>query len=103
MNLPAPVARLIRAFSGAPKASSLSPDSPKAVDVESAEYCSQGALSLFEADRILPQLKEAKIRFRLDADPSSHGRYGGDARIALFVHSDDLDAWNKIRAEHFPI
>jgi len=103
MNLPSPVVRLVRAFSRDPKANLPSPISLKSDEVESAEYRSQGALSLYEADRILPQLKEAKIRFKLEADPSSHSRYGGDGRIELFVHSDDIDAWNKIRAEHFPI
>ncbi len=69
----------------------------------------QGALDCNEAETILPRLEKEKIRFQIETDPTSHyvapligdGVYN-DNRIKLFVHADDIHAWQKIRNEYFP-
>ncbi len=73
---------------------------------DDAQYVDQGRLNIPEADRILPRLESEGIRFQIDTDVSTHpsGKCGfRDGRIALFVHVDDVPAWDKIRAEYFPV
>ena len=72
---------------------------------DDADYGAQGRLDVPEADRILPRLEKDGIRFQIDTDISTHP--GGecsfrDGRIALFVHVDDVPAWEKIRGDYFP-
>jgi hypothetical protein len=69
------------------------------------EYVSQGQLSVEEAERILPRLRNENIRFQIETSlpkPRST-RLGPIDRVALFVHSDDIEAWQRIRAEYFPV
>jgi hypothetical protein len=73
---------------------------------DDAQYVPQGILDVPEADRILPRLEKEGIRFEIDTDVSTHpsGKCGvWDGRIALFVHMEDVAAWEKIRAEYFPV
>ena len=72
---------------------------------DSEEFVSQGRLSVEEAERILPRLRNDKIRFQIETSlpkPRST-RLGPIDRVELFVHTDDIAAWQKIRAEYFPI
>jgi len=72
---------------------------------DSEEYISQGQLSVDEAERILARLRKESIRFQIETSlpkPRST-KLGPVERVALFVHSDDLEAWQEIRAEYFPV
>lgn len=68
-------------------------------------YRSQGDLDPDEAKRILPRLEQAGVRFQIATDASGGAglrRYLVDGRIQLFVHEDDVAAWQRIRQEFFP-
>jgi hypothetical protein len=71
------------------------------------EFQAEGELSEGEADRILPRLEKEKIRFQISANPLRHdagrARASSDPQIKLFIHTDDIVAWRKIRDEYFPI
>jgi hypothetical protein len=72
---------------------------------KSEEYVSQGRLSVEEAERILPRLQNDNIRFQIETSlpqPRS-SRNGPIDRVELFVHADDVQAWQGIRAEYFPV
>jgi len=72
---------------------------------DDTQYVAQGRLDIPEADRILPRLEKEGIRFQIDTDLSTHpsGKCAfRDGRIALFVHVDDVPAWEKVRADYFP-
>jgi hypothetical protein len=67
-------------------------------------YVSQGRLDVKEAEVILPRLKSAKIKFEISTDLSGRRNFQApikDSRIELFVHQDDLDAWQAIRSEYY--
>ena len=69
-------------------------------------YQPQGGLDVGEAKRILARLEEKKIRFQLETDVSGRKVFRQplkDARVQLFIHAGDLEAWQRIRAEFFPI
>ena len=73
---------------------------------DSEKYLEQGALDVREAESILPRLEKENLRFQIETDLSSHARSGRDfrdSRVTLFVHADDLAAWEKIRSEFFPL
>ena len=72
---------------------------------DSKEFVSQGRLSVEEAERILTRLRNERIRFQIETSlpkPRST-RLGPVDRVELFVHTDDIAAWQRIRAEYFPI
>jgi len=73
---------------------------------DDAKYITQGKLNVPEADRILPRLEKEGVRFQIDTDLSTHpvGRDGSfrDSRIELFIHVDDVQAWEKIGSDYFP-
>jgi len=72
---------------------------------EDAQYISQGRLDVPEADRILPRMEREGIRFQIDTDVGTHpsGKCSfRDGRIELFVHVQDIPAWEKVRADYFP-
>jgi hypothetical protein len=78
---------------------------PKPPD-EEGQYIAQERLDVFEAERILPRLEMEGIRFQIDADVSSHPSGEGplrDQRIGLYVHVDDIPAWEKFRSEYFTV
>ena len=67
-------------------------------------YVSQGRLDVKEAELILPRLKSAKIRFEISTDLSNRKNFQfpmRNSRIELFVHQDDLEAWQAIRSEYY--
>ena len=74
---------------------------------DDSQYVEQEGLEVFEADMILPRLEKEGIRFRIDVDTSrsTPGRVRNfrDSRIGLFIHVDDVPAWQKIRADYFPV
>ncbi len=72
---------------------------------DSEDYVSQGRLSVEEAERILPRLQNEKIRFQIETSlpkPRS-SKIGPIDRVELFVYADDVEAWQLIRAEFFPV
>jgi hypothetical protein len=72
---------------------------------DSEEFVSQGRLSVEAAERILTRLRNERIRFQIETSlpkPRST-RLGPVDRVELFVHTDDIAAWQRIRAEYFPI
>jgi len=85
------------------------PDEPVAPEkhYRDNEFQAEGELSENEAERILPRLEKEKIRFQIDANVSRNGtglsRSYSPAQIKLFVHTDDIAAWRKIRDEYFPV
>jgi hypothetical protein len=76
---------------------------------DDADFVSQGELDVEEADRILPRLKQAGVRFEIDVEESRQlsrsfmGRLPVHSRVTLYVHALDLDAWLRIREEYFPV
>jgi len=81
---------------------------PPAMGTEApTPYQSEGDLNPLEAKRILPRLAELNVRFQIEADVGNHPNRStapiNDARIRLFVHVDDLEAWRQIRREFFPV
>ena len=69
---------------------------------DDTDYVSEGRLEVPEANKILPRLEKEGIRFRIDTDVSAHGRRFDEARIELFIHVDDVPAWEKIRMDYLP-
>ena len=64
------------------------------------DYPPQGPLAVNEAKIILPLLEKSGIRFQINTDPSCSESDQGpfvDARVELYVHSEDVEAWIKIR------
>ena len=74
---------------------------------DDAEFVSQGVLEPDEAERLLPKLEKVGIRFEIDvSDITTFEIRGGAQRasqITLYVHRLDLDAWEKIRSELYPV
>lgn len=66
------------------------------------QFVAQGSLEVPEANKILPRLAKEGIRFRIDTDVSAHARSYNEARIGLFVHVNDLPAWERIRPDYLP-
>ena len=79
---------------------------------DDAYYCF-GDLQLFDARKILPRLKERKIRFQVETDSSGLGRiapavaeygnWGSSSVIRLFIHRDDESKFRKISSEFMKI
>lgn len=69
---------------------------------DDAQYVIEGKLDVFEADKILPRLEREGVRFQIDTDVSAHVRGKSESRITLYVHADDVPAWEKIRGDYFP-
>jgi hypothetical protein len=70
----------------------------KAMPLEN--YPPQGPLAVNEAKIILPLLEKNGIRFKIDTDQTCRETDDGsfaDSRVELFVHSEDVEAWIKIR------
>ncbi len=69
-------------------------------------YLTECDLSVDQANRILLRLLEADIRFQIETDAGVKRDPGagpaGDSRVRLFIHSGDVEAWQKIRREYFP-
>jgi len=68
------------------------------------DYLFQAALETWEAEKILPRLEEENIRFQIDTKATAQDAGKGvrlrQWRIDLFIHNDDLPAWEKFRAQH---
>jgi hypothetical protein len=72
----------------------------------SDQFQFEGALDVPEAERILPRLRKENILFQIQTDGSNPRNFSSqvrDGRIRLFVHTANVDAWRKIRAEYFPV
>lgn len=73
---------------------------------DNAEYESQGQLAVHEAEQILPRLEREHLRFQIQTDLSSRNNFRAplnQSRVELFIHPDDVEAWQRIRAEYFPV
>ncbi len=71
-------------------------------------FVSQGTFEVEEADRLLPRLKADGIRFEIEMKTvPQRGRNSvpepSTSNVALFVHSSDIEAWQKIRGELYPV
>jgi len=75
------------------------------VDDES-QYVVEGELDVLKADTILSRLEKEGIRFQIDTDEATRSSARGGTvhvrRLTLYVHVDDVPAWEKIRTEYFP-
>ena len=75
-------------------------------DEPAEPYLPQGGLDASEANRILPRLEKDKIRFQIATDVSGRQNFRQPLRhprVQLFIHGDDLEAWQRIRIELFPV
>lgn len=79
--------------------------SDKAVDDES-QYVAQGELDVFKADTILSRLEKEGVRFQIETLVGPKNlRNGGTVdvrRLMLYIHVDDVPAWERIISEYFP-
>jgi len=73
---------------------------------DDAKYIAQVKLNIPEADVILPRLEKEGIRFEIDTDvstPHNAKGFSQNNRITLFIHVDDVPAWEKVSEEYFPV
>jgi hypothetical protein len=78
-------------------------------DDNNGDYLSQGDFEVDEAEGVLTRLEKEGIRFEiemLDIDTLSTGFARTRThfqRVRLYVHRQDLDAWNVLREKLYPV
>lgn len=108
MELPKPIAALLRSFAGRAR-DSLSPEElarakSLAEDQELIDYCSVGAFSPPEARVVLALFQKSSARFQVRCDTSAgsvgiNGDFWDRGTIEIYVHADDTAKGQKIVEE----
>jgi len=100
MNLPKPIASIVRIIAGNPRPSP-SHENPPAEMNDKSGYCSIGAFAPTESPTVLDRFQSENLRFQIGCDtsggpPSDDGFYRERATIEIYVHPDDADRARKI-------
>jgi hypothetical protein len=100
MNLPKPIASLVRVVAGDPRTSP-SHGNLRAEKNERNDYCSIGVFAPNDAPSVLDRFQGESLRFQVGCDtsggpPSDEGFYRERTTIEIYVHPDDADRARKI-------